>query len=388
LAPLIALMPFGGLAARGAIALFAVLALGVVGVMLVRKCERRVFAGLLIMPLTIVVIVSFGRRLTGIEEFVGSVGKYNNVAFLWFSLAAFYLATCTIRNAPAGWKAGTAVAVVLVLFARYVAQDFTVLTDGERRRQQMQELVTIFKAYTERTAAASAPVHIPTLDGEYIAERFDMLFKYNLAHYRPFFGSYDQRLILLRTAAMDSWGSQATQTVRSLRQTVDPAFVHALQNDPALQSLYCGGVNLRTKPYGEARRGNPLPLDRTNISGATSISDDNATLSFSTSGSASSLRLVDDAWDPETAHVLSFKISTRNVAIDPKEDGVPIEISFSGDLSIPYAHNTIVLHKTDNDISIDLLQLYSYALNPAVRGLVLHFPHAGDYAISDVRFGH
>jgi len=227
-------------------------------------------------------------------------------------------------------------------------------------------------------------MHIPTLDGEFIWPHYNLLSKYNLAHYRPFFGPFNNRLTLLRTAAMDSWGSEATLTVPSLRQAADRDFVRLLETDRSLQALYLGSVELRPTSSTPAM-GSAAMLDQSRVANATSVVGDGATLSISTSGGAS-LRVADGSWDPEMTHILSFRISAKNVATDQRDnDGVPVEVAFAGELAIPYARNTIILPKDGREISFDLLQLYSYALNPSVRDLTLHFPRAGDYTITDVR---
>jgi hypothetical protein len=46
--------------------------------------------------------------------------------------------------------------------------------------------------------------------------------------------------------------------------------------------------------------------------------------------------------------------------------------------------NKIVLPKDGGEISVDLLQLYSYSLNPQVGRLGLRFPSAGSYTVSGV----
>jgi hypothetical protein len=184
---------------------------------------------------------------------------------------------------------------------------------------------------------------------------------------------------------MDVWGSEATVTVPSLRQAVDPAFVRSLETDRALQSLYLGGVELRGTATANA--GAAIPLERARLSNADWVGGEGTTLSFSTAGGAS-LRVADGAWDPEAAHVLSFRLSAGNRSPEPRDGGgIVVEIAMSGDLSIPYERNVLMVPGNGSDIAVDLLRLYSYALNPVVRSLVLHFPRAGDYTISDVRLG-
>jgi hypothetical protein len=74
------------------------------------------------------------------------------------------------------------------------------------------------------------------------------------------------------------------------------------------------------------------------------------------------------------------------VLSDPKPfEETRFEIVFEGPLPIPYEANTITLPKDAHEISVDLLQLYCYSLNPRVARLALRFPRAGSYTISDIR---
>jgi hypothetical protein len=61
------------------------------------------------------------------------------------------------------------------------------------------------------------------------------------------------------------------------------------------------------------------------------------------------------------------------------------EVLFEGQLPIPYLPNRIVVPDGGGVISVDLLQLYSYSLNPRVGKLSLRFPGAGSYTIADIR---
>jgi len=300
-------------------------------------------------------------------------------------IATFYLAGCLVEKIPGRWKQRSAVAAVTIaalLFVRYAVQDDPWLTEGPRRRQQQQSLIAVFAQYADRLAPA--PMHIPTLDGAFIWPHYNLLFTYNLSAYRPFFGPFGARLTLLRNQAMDPWGSEATQTVSSLRQATDPAFVQALEADPRLQQLYLGAVELRPTTAAPLDRQNPVRLDEADVATATSVAAGDGALAISTTGGAS-LRLVAGDWDPETSHVLTLRVVPAAVA--PEPGGAWIEVTFSGDLPVPYVPNRVSLPQGGGDISIDLLQLYSYALNPRVRDLGLRFPRAGSYTISDVRFG-
>src|SRR5258708_7469961 len=370
---------------QGALALAVVCALIIAGAANLPTPARWTFFALLVPSFVIVIIVSLGRRLASIEDVTTSAGKYNNFAYLWFLIAAFYLAGCLVAKIPGRWKQPSAVAafmIIAVLFVRYTLQDHPWLTEGPRRKQQQQSLIDVFTRYADRLAPA--PMHIPTLDGAFIWPHYNLLFTYNLSHYRPFFGSFDERLTLLRSQAMDPWGRESTQTVASLRQATDPVFVEALETDQRLQELYLGGDELRPKTNARLDQQEVIRLDEANVANAASASAHDSSLTVSTTGGAT-IRLIAGDWDPETKHVLTMRIVPAPVT--PEPPGEWIEVIFSADLPVPYAHNRVSVPKGGSDISIDLLQLYSYALNPRVRDLGLRFPHAGNYTISNVRFG-
>jgi len=386
LKPLIGLLAwYASPAIQGALALAAACVLITAGAANVDTRSRWTFFALLVPSVVIVIVVSLGRRLASIEDVTTSAGKYNGFAYLWFLIATFYLAGCLVAKIPPRWKQRSAVAaatIAALLFVRYAVQDDPWLTEGPRRRQQQQSLISVFAQYADRQAPAQ--MHIPTLDGAFIWPHYNLLFTYNLSAYRPFFGSFDQRLTLLRNQAMDPWGREATKTVSSLRQATDPAFVQALEADQRLQELYLGAVELRPKAPAPLDRQSAVRLDEANVANATSISARDGALTISTTGGAS-LRLIAGDWDPETNHVLTLRVVPAAVAPEPGGDWV--EVTFSGDLPFRYAPNRVSLPQGGGDVSIDLLQLYSYALNPRVRDLGLRFPRAGGYTISDVHFG-
>ena len=96
--------------------------------------------------------------------------------------------------------------------------------------------------------------------------------------------------------------------------------------------------------------------------------------------------LLDDNWDPEQAHILTLRVSAVPDKPIPGEETY-IEVTFEGQLPIPYSANKFAVPKEGGEISVDLLQLYSYSLNPQVGKLGLRFPSAGSYTISGVRLG-
>lgn len=360
----------------------------VAGLTFLQKNERLICAALLLPPTIIALMVAVGRRITDINYFVGSSGKYSCIALLWFTMAAVYVADCIVRHRLSHLKRQVAVVtfgILCLVVGRHVVSTNPWIKETQLRQQQLYELVSVFAKYAQRTAPA--PMRIVTLDGEYLYPHYNLLAKYNLAHYRPFFASFDSRLTLLRNAAMFDWGSEATTTVPSLRTAVDPDFIHALETDVALQALYFGAIELQTSPRSPPSTGAPLAVHQLKLSNAQSVAAEEGTLSFSTRGGAE-IRLVEGVWDPEAAHVLTLRVEGENIGDrGTAKPEIEIELTFSGELKVPYAANRIRIPSDGGQLSIDLLQLYSYALNPTVRDLVLRFPHGGRYRISGLRFG-
>jgi hypothetical protein len=383
--PLIALpLRRSDLAMQGIAAVAFACVFAIIGFRNVATAQRRTYLALLAPCIVVIIVVSLGRRLTSIDDVVGSAGKYSTYAYVWFSLASFYLLSCLVPKIPVRWREATAVLSVLiaaVLFVQYARQDNIFRTDAILRGQQMGSLVAVFRNYTAKAEPAS--VHIPTLDGNFIYPARTTLFKYNLAHYRPFFQGFDNRLTLLRNAAMDNWGKVGTQTVRSLREATDPAFIRALKTDPDLQSLYLGSVEL--EPRVEIRPdAEPIGLDALTIKNADIVRRTANSISFTTAGGALAVLLPGD-WDPEQAHILSMNVTAALDKPPPADEGTKFEVLFEGQLPIPYLPNSIAVPDGGGVISVDLLQLYSYSLNPRVSKLSLRFPRAGSYTIADIR---
>jgi len=384
LRPLIFPLRRADLATQGIAAVTIACAFGIAGFLNITIAQRMTYLSLLAPSLIVIIVVSLGRRLTGIDEVVNSVGKYSTYAYLWFSLASFYFFSCLVSKIPAGWREASAVISVLIaaaLFVQYARQDNIFRTEALRRGQQMENLLAVFRDYAAKTAPE--PIHIPTLDGNFIYPTHAvLLYKYNLAHYRPFFQGFDDRVTLLRNAAMDNWGMEGTQTVESLREATDPAFIRALETDRDLQSLYLGSVELepRVKVRPDAQ---PIDLAALTIKNADIVRSTASSVSFTTAGGALAMLLPGD-WDPEQAHILSINISAALDKPVPGEEA-QVEVQFEGQLPIPYRPNRIAVPHDGGVVSVDLLQLYSYSLNSRVGKLSLRFPGAGSYTIADIR---
>jgi hypothetical protein len=358
-----------------------------VGLAFLQEDERLNCAALLLPPFIISVMVGVGRRITDINYLIGSSGKYSSVALLWFAMATIYIADCIVRHYLSSFRKQVAVITFIFLclvVGRHTASTNPWIEQNQLRRQQLYELVAVFAKYAEQSAPAQ--MHIAELDGGYIYPHYNLLFTYNLAHYRPFFASFDGRLTLLRNEAMFDWGGEAMVTVPSLRNAVDRDFVRALETDHSLQALYFGGIKLQSMPTPQLPTAAQLAVEQLKVSNAQIVTFKDQTLSFSTTGGAE-IRLLEGPWDPEAAHVLTLSVAGQKIGVHGTGEDFEIEITFSGELKVPYVANTIRIPTNGQQVSIDLLQLYSYALNPTVRDLTLRFPHGGSYRISGIRLG-
>ena len=130
------LLPRAGLATQGAAATAVALAFSIAGVLNIAIAQRRTYFALLAPRIIVIIVVSLRRRLTGIDDVVNAVGKYNTHAYLWFSIASFYLLSCLVPKIPVQWREPSAMASVVIagaLFIQYERQDNIFRTEAIRR---------------------------------------------------------------------------------------------------------------------------------------------------------------------------------------------------------------------------------------------------------------
>jgi hypothetical protein len=369
-------------ATLGAAVFILALAATAAALRLLSRAERWTYLALLAPALANTVVVSFGRRLSSIEDVTNTAGKYNNFAYLWFAIATFYLLSRVAVRIPLRWQriaATAAVVVVAMVFLSTVREPNRFAKEGLQRRAQMADVLTSFDAYA---AAQPGPLRIPALDGVFIAAGHPLLHTYNLGHYRPFL-RFDDRLTLLRNDAMQGWGADETRRVPSLRRAIEPSFREALLSQPRLQSLYFAGAELAPMDRVPERI-DAVRLDRVVVSGAEVLDRSADTLSFRTTGGAAVV-IAGEVGDPEMRHRLVLRIAAEP---DRANAGaIPVMVTFTGDLPIPYKPNRLLLPAPTSDVAVDLLQVYAYALNERVGQLALQFPYAGRYTLAGLKFG-
>jgi hypothetical protein len=152
--------------------------------------------------------------------------------------------------------------------------------------------------------------------------------------------------------------------------------------DPNIQALYLSGIEL-TPSSAPRVAAAAADLNAVEVANAEIVDRTANVLTLKSTGAAS-VTVFPGGWDPENAHILSMRASAALDQPRPGEDP-KLALAFEGELAIPYAANTIVVANGESDISIDLLQLYSYSLNPTVGRLRLLFPERGTFTISDIR---
>lgn len=253
-----------------------------------------------------------------------------------------------------------------------------------KRREALRDLQKTFRPLL---VPSDKEIVLPTLDGRYIQQKSPILAHYNLSHYAAFLFDPTAKVRLVRNPALSAWGGEKVAVVSSLRKAIDPLFLDLLEKHPALQSYYLASVEVPLRSDSQrgkvGRRQKNSPLLR--------VSD-------------GTTRLVVKAgrWDPDQLFMLRFQ--GRFEALEPmpqtsssnlfspsslKAPSPPahakVHILFSGSLRIPYPQPWFLL-PTDMtiDLSIDLRQIYAYALSDEIEDLALLFSTPGRYVISDL----
>jgi hypothetical protein len=205
----------------------------------------------------------------------------------------------------------------------------------------------------------------------------------DVSYYRDFVVPNREKVIFLRNLAMQRELEKLETDVKpvtSMRAATDEVFIKALENDPYVQRLYLSSVPLEFGRDCDEDFSSWKPSrDRLTNPGRVALNG-NGQLFFESRGKAA-LTIQEGQWDPETAHELRIGIQGFSYAGEP----VRLELNFSGELKIPYPNPWIELtsHQV-HCISVDLLQVYAYALNPRVKDLALRFRTPGIYKISQV----
>lgn len=338
-------------------------------------------------------IVVVGRPMVGFKYAL--VAKYTGVLYLWFCLLI-----CLIWNhywqkqdLPGKSRMATFSVLLLLCFigqqiffdnilflSQAEATGYSVnIAEARIRKNNVNEIRQ--RLILPLLALQRSELRIPSLDGNYIFNEYPRLFKYNLSHYLDFIVPEGERVILHKNKAMQGWSAKDVVTVTSLRSNIDTEFISFLENNSYAQRLYLSPIELSA-----------------NIVANTNLMDDSirltqllntSTLSRKLNGSiffhndGDSEIIVDKgSWNPEERHLLAINVGYYGTT---KTDNVKLEVHFTGELKIPYRKNYILIPSGKQSIlSIDLLQIYSYSLNPQVRNLRICFPVPGDYLVTSM----
>ena len=361
-------------------ALMALLLIGTYLVSVIAASDRRirlVCLGLLFLELVIAALVAGGRRIDDVD--FPFYGKYNDIALMWFTLAMAFPIGEVCRRWPKRLRLAFTLSASVVV-AGFIAGRATAenqhARDAKQRKFELYTLTAIFDRYADD--AAPANLRIPTLDGAFIEPVYPSLFVYNLTHYRPFLRSRD-RVTLLTSPWMDGWGHLGSENVRSLRAATDASFVDAPEREGPLRDLYLGPVALRLeKPPAHAVL---RPVNLSLAGGAAGPESPDRILKFHSESDAT-LRPGDSWWDPEVRHRLLMRIDGDPALTPGRLDRVKVSLRFRGERAFPYVWNTARVPAGGGAFTVDLLQLYSYSLNPRVGDLELRVSGAGSYAVT------
>ena len=251
------------------------------------------------------------------------------------------------------------------------------IRDAITRRRNVHELATNIISPT--SPSSDSPVAIPTLDGAYINLKHPSLFEYNLSSYLPFIGKPENDIALVRNAAMQPGVGPRVRTVASLRTAVSPRFIELLQRNVTLRDYYMLPVMLRAETTTSPVSIEP-PTPASVFQG-TAEADVDGALRLRSDGQAV-LRVVDSPFDPETLPYLRLRIEHLR---DGQRSDFNVGVAFQTDFDLTPVRGTLHIPASEAAImSVDLRQLYAFALSRHVSNLKLVFSEPGTYRIAAV----
>jgi hypothetical protein len=310
--------------------------------------------------------------------------KYIGSGYTWWLISLCILAGAVWRRAPRLRRAALlqwylAAAVIYVALQTVGGIAAAAITDQEagypgyitQAQLRRQGIADLRDAIAPFFLHADVP-SIPLLSGRFIEARHPALFRYDLICYRDFIQPPGRHARFVQNQAMadnsagdrDScWqarqGPDPLVTVASLRDAAGGAFRTALQDNARARGFYLAAVPLAFHAASCAFPSTPRVSD---------------------SGSARVVRA--GTWDPERAHLLRMTMRYEG-SLPAGRIALPFASEFSSAapawLDIP-ARKTLCL-------SVDLLQLHSYALSRQVQGLRMQFVTPGRYMVAGVSLG-
>lgn len=337
-----------------------------------------------------------GRAHEGFSH--GWPSKYIGVPYLWFSVLVALVWDAVWKQVRIVWRPAffQMTAIVLAVFLS-VQTIFDVVTsrteakapgsgygyrsninDAKIRKEALEALRS--NLIVSLSQGRDGEVSLPNLGGVYINGTYPSLSPFNnLADYGAFVIPSGRKVAFVKNGAVQSYSlEREVQTVSSLRNATDTGFREALESDAYTQRLYLASVPLESQR--RRCKGQALGI----ASSSEVINAEPATdLSFESKGEAAVV-VREEPWDPERAHHLEMAIQADSY----NNEAIRLELTFSGELKIPYPRSWIELRDHQGEcISTDLLQVYAYALNPQVKQLVVRFRTPGRYKISRLALG-
>jgi hypothetical protein len=203
---------------------------------------------------------------------------------------------------------------------------------------------------------------VPTLDGNYLQQRWPSLFRYNFSHYTCFFPGPAGGLQLVRNPAMQPWHTSAVQTVPVLRDAISPGFLQELHGNSVVRALYLAEVPLEPAPA---------------ITTTTAARPPGGIEATVPPGGRAEVALRLPAWDPEKAYRLQIAVRLADAA---GSSGLSMTVVFRSECLPGDWHGSLLLLPTDSGfMEVDLRQVYAFALSPQVSDLRVIVTKPGHY---------
>lgn len=353
----------------------------------------RIVSVLFIILITATIVV-IGRPMTGLKYAL--VAKYTGVLYLWFCLLICLIWNQYWERTDLPGKSRMATFSILLLFCFIGQQIFfdnilflsqaeatgykVNISEAKIRKDNINEIRQ--RLIQPLLASKRGELRIPGLDGNYIFNSYPKLFTYNLSHYIDFIVPERKKVILYKNKAMQGWSAKDVVTVTSLRSNTDSEFIAFLENNLYAQRLYLSPVELSANTVSDSTfKTGSIRSGQFENSTTVSNQPDGSTL-LESNGSAE-LVIDKGVWDPEKRHLLVLNVGHYGTT---KTNNVKLEVHFTGDLKIPYSKSYFIIPSgKQSTLSIDLLQIYSYSLNPRVGNLRIAFPEPGKYLVSDMK---
>ena len=222
-------------------------------------------------------------------------------------------------------------------------------------------------------AVAGTNLKIPDLSPQQLTSSYPSLVAdYDLAAYKHFIVPAGSNVDIVPVPG-DS--PQVESTEKSLRKVVHPAFIAALRSDPFVRDLYLKPALTPAFRMEAAANGSAVSLlPKIHGARATTVEENGALLVEA--GDASRLLVKEGTWDPESYRWLRLDLEPLD------DDGARLELSFNGDLDIPYPNHPLTLPGGQRQsVVVDLLQSCDYALSHRIQRLWIDFPSSARYRI-------